>query len=106
MQHWQPVEFVGDADMDAFLHHGHPGRIIDTGLWPNEVVVGFVNGPSLCLAPSDVRPLSERQYLERGRRLVALTHPLDDVAIERFNAEGDEWIDGAEPSGVEERPAV
>lgn len=92
------MEYVGDADMDPFLHEGHPGRVIDLGLYPPEVTVGFVNGPSLCLAPSDLQPLTEGQYLERGRRLVALTHPLRDAAVERFNAEGHEWIDGAEPT--------
>lgn len=96
MEHWQPVEYVGDDDLNLSLYQGHPGRVIDVAL---DLTVGFVNGPSLCLNPREVQPLSEAQYLERGRRLVALTHPLRNEAVQRFNAEGDEWIDGAEPDG-------
>jgi hypothetical protein len=98
VEHWQPVEFVGPDDLDARIYEGHPGRVIDLGQYPSEVSVGFVNGPSWCLPPDRLRPLSEAKYLERGRRLVALTHPLRDAAIPRFNAEGHEWIDGKEPA--------
>lgn len=94
---WDTVEYAGDEDGEHAFYRGHPGRVIDTGLWPSEVAVGFVNRPSVCLRPEDLRPITESEYVRRGRRLVACRHPLDDRDVPRFNAEGHEWIDGREP---------
>ncbi len=90
--------YVGDDDITACVYNGHPGRVIDRGQYPTEVAVGFVNGPSLCVPLEQLRALSEEEYLQRGRRLVALMHPVLDVPVHRFNDEGDEWVDGGEPS--------
>lgn len=94
------VVYIGGEDGEHDFFQGHPGRVTDTGLWPHEVAVGFVNGPSVCLRPEDLEQVGEDEYLRRGRRLVACQHPLFDRDIARFNAEGDEWPDGGEPSPV------
>jgi hypothetical protein len=98
VQHWQPVQFTGPDDPAVGLYQGRPGRVIDLGQFPLEVSVGFVNGPSHCVTPHDLLPLTEEQYRERGRRLVALKHPLRNESVQRYNAKGHEWIDGPEPS--------
>lgn len=97
MREQDSVEYVGDDDGVLRIYRGHPGRVVDTGLWPNEVAVAFVNGPSLYLAAGEARILPELDYLTRGRRLVALTHPLEDRPVPRFNADGEEWPEGHEP---------
>ena len=86
------VEFVGNDD--AEVYRGHPGRVVDVGQMPHEVSVSFVNGPSCCYPPEQLRRLPEAKYLARGRRLVSLMHPLDERPVARFNAEGEEWPDG------------
>lgn len=97
MEHWQAVQFTGADDPAVGLYEGHPGRVLDLGQCPLEVSVGFVNGPSHCLSPDDLGLLTEEQYRARGRRLVALKHPLREQAVQRYNEVGQEWVDGAEP---------
>jgi hypothetical protein len=75
----------------------YPGLIIDDGLWPFELAVSFVNGPSICLPPAELAPLPDAEYLARGRRLVHGNHPVMDGTVPRFNAGGDEWPEGHEP---------
>jgi len=93
----QPVAYKGLDDTVPDVHQGHPDRLIDVMAWMNEVTVSFVNGPSLCLPPSVISPISEQDYLQRGRRLVRLLHPLADRAVTGFNMPGSEWPDGHEP---------
>jgi hypothetical protein len=93
------VAYVGAEDGEHEVYRGHPGRVIDAGLMPHDLAVSFVNGPSICLGPEDLRELSEADYLARGRRLVRLLHPLEERPVPRFNAAGDEWPDGGEPGG-------
>jgi len=93
----QPVAHEGPDDTVPDVHQGHPGRLIDVMAWMNEVTVSFVNGPSLCLPPSVISPISEQDYLQRGRRLVRLLHPLAERAVTGLNMPGSEWPDGHEP---------
>lgn len=91
------VEFLGE-DLVLRVYRGHPGRVVDVEAMPSEVSVSFVNGPSLACSPEEVRQLAEADYVSRGRRLVSLLHPLEDRAVSRFNAEGDEWPEGRIPA--------
>lgn len=93
----QPVASEEPDDSIADVYQGHPGRLIDVMAWMNEVIVSFVNGPSLCLPPSAITPISEQDYLERGQRLVWLLHPLADRAVPGFSMPGSEWPEGHEP---------
>lgn len=88
-----PVEYLGE-ELVLQVYRGHPGRVVDVEALPSEVSVSFVNGPSLACSPDEVRPLPEPDYISRGHRLVSLRHPLEDRAVPRFNAEGDEWPEG------------
>lgn len=104
----QAVEYVGADDGDLHLFHGHPGRVFDTSrLAFGDLYVAFVNGPSLACRPDQLRPLSEDEYLRRGRRLVEQRHPLDDRPVAGLMAPGHEWPEGAEPSnGCRDLPAA
>jgi hypothetical protein len=76
------------------LWHGHPGRVIDLGQYPNEVAISFVNGPSLCLSPDQVERLDDATYRERGERVLALRHPADAARpIPQFWADLVPWAD-------------
>jgi len=88
------VAYVGLDDTDLMLWHGQPGRVVITDLWPREVVVSFVNGPTLCLVPADVAALDETSYRERAHRVLALVHPTDDGRrIPQSWAELEPWED-------------
>jgi hypothetical protein len=50
------------------------------------------------MPPPYLRPLSEDEYLGRGRRLVEGRHPLDDRAVPGLMAPGYGWPEGAEPT--------
>jgi hypothetical protein len=91
------VQYVGGDDGENQVFAGHPGLIVDDGLWPFEVAVSFVNGPSICLRPAELAPLLDGEYIARGRRLVRGHHPVMDGAVPRFNAPGDEWPEGHDP---------
>ncbi len=95
------VEYVGDEDGEHHFFRGHPAVVIDTYSWPREVSVSFVNGPSVCLRGDAVAPVSDQEYLRRGRRLVDGLHPLVDREVPRFNAAGHEWPEGREPEPPE-----
>lgn len=99
MERDQAVEYAGADDDCLHLFHGHPGRVFDTSrlAWGN-VYVSFVNGPSTACRPHELQPLSEDEYLRRGRRLVELLHPLDDRPVRGLVMPGQEWPEGAEPS--------
>lgn len=93
-----------DEDDDAHdLYRGHPGRVIDVHL---EVAVSFVNGPSLSMPARYLRPLTDAEYLRRGRRLVEGVHPIDGRRVAGLLARGHEWPDGAEPTGGRTRPVA
>ena len=87
------VEFLGE-DLMLQVYRGHPGRVVDVDAMPSEVSVSFINGPSMACSPAEVRQLPEPDYVSRGERLVSLRHPLEDRAVSRFNAAGDEWPEG------------
>lgn len=93
----QAVEYVGVADEHLF--QGHPGRVFSIDRMPSEVMVSFVNGPSLCTSPACLLPIDEEEYLHRGRRLVCLQHPVDDRPVPPFVQPGQEWPEGHEPGG-------
>lgn len=90
----EPVESVGDDTTVLRIYRVHPARVVDTGLMPSELGVAFMNGPSLYLAEGKGRSRPERDYLTRGRRLVGLSHPLEDRPVLRLNVEGAEWPEG------------
>ncbi len=95
----QTVEYVGADDDDLHHFHGHPGRIFDASrLTFGDVYVSFVNGPSIACRPHELRPLSQSEYLRRGRRLVDLRHPLVDRPVRGLMLLGHEWPEGAEPT--------
>jgi hypothetical protein len=95
MELGQAVEYFDEDDDAHDIFPGHPGRIIDVHL---DICVSFVNGPSLSMPPPYLRPLSEDEYLGRGRRLVEGRHPLDDRAVPGLMAPGYGWPEGAEPT--------
>jgi hypothetical protein len=95
----QVVEYVGADDDELHRFRGHPGRIFDTSRVEfGDVYVSFVNGPSIACRPHELRPLTESEYLNRGRRLVELRHPLDDRPVRGLMQGGHEWPEGAEPT--------
>ncbi len=88
------VAYHGDDDADLMLWHGHPGRVIDLGLYPTEVGISFVNGPSLYLTPDEVERLDAATYRERGKRVLALQHPTGAARpIPQFWADLVPWAD-------------
>ena len=90
MEFHQTVEYIGSDD--APLYRGHTGRVFDASREEfGEVYVAFVNGPSLCRRPDDLRLIGEEEYRRRGQRLVRLLHPLDDRPIAAFASSGHEW---------------
>jgi hypothetical protein len=92
------VEFIGTEDPEHDLWLGLPGRIVDVGPGESDVSILFVNGPSLGMSMTQLAPLDESEYLRRGRRAVALLHPLRDQRIPRVIVEGQEWPEGSEPT--------
>ncbi len=94
----EAVEYVGPDDGDLHLFRGHPGRVFDGSRQEfGDVCVSFVNGPSTACRPNELRPLSEDEYLRRGRRLVELQHPLDDRPVSGLFLPSQEWPEGTEP---------
>lgn len=91
------VQYVGSDLPDEQMWEGHPGRIIDDGLWPTEVAVAFVNGATVCMPPDQLRLIDEAEYARLGHRTAGCTHPLRDEAIPRVTVEGQEWPDGPAP---------
>jgi hypothetical protein len=99
MQSGQAVEYVGAENDELHLFQGHPGRVFDSSrLEFGDIYVSFVNGPSTACRPHELRPLTESEYLSRGRRLVELRHPLDDRHVPGLMRRGHEWPEGAEPT--------
>lgn len=87
------VEYLGEDSPDSYLWLGHPGIVIDVPSFePQEVVVAFVAGPSLCVPGSAVRLLDDTSYHSRGVRLIAGTHPVAkwDVGTP-LTTEGSHW---------------
>ncbi len=99
MEFDQTVEYVGEDDDELHLFHGHPGRVFDVSrVEYGDIYVSFVNGPSTACRPHDLIPLTEAEYLRRGRRLVELRHPVDDRPVRGLCLAGQEWQEGTEPS--------
>lgn len=95
------VEYIGEEHAETpmgGIYLGHPGLVIENGLWPTELTIQFVNGPTECVNPQSVRPLILLEYLSRGDRLVALRHPLQEREVPRFLRAGQEWGGMGRPS--------
>jgi hypothetical protein len=89
-----PVAYVGADDAELMLWNGQPGRVVAVESYPRELVVAFVNGPTLCLSPEDVAELDPETYRERAQRVLRLAHPVrEDAAIPQFWAELRPWDD-------------
>ena len=91
------VQYFGPDLPDEEMWEGHPGRIIDDGLWPREVAVSFVNAASVCMPPAELQVIDDVEYARLGHRTARCLHPLRDEAIPRTVVEGQEWPDGAAP---------
>jgi hypothetical protein len=97
MREQATVQYVGRDDAEHEMWEGHPGRVIDCGVWPSEVAVSFVNGASVCLSPDQLVEIDEHTYRVLGHRVARCLHPLRDEPIPRTNVEGHEWPEGYEP---------
>ena len=91
-----PVEYVGDEDGEHDFFRGHPGRVVDLGLWPDEIAVTFVHGPTICMPPSEVAVLDEDEYARRRLRVFRRRHPLDERSITLHPLF--DWPEGEEPT--------
>lgn len=85
------VEYLRPDDDEVQLYQGHVGRVCLTDLWPHEIIVSFINGPSIGLSPEDVALVDAATFEERGKRLVAGQHPLEDRPIPMLIIEDEEW---------------
>ncbi len=90
-----PVEYVGDDDGEHDFFRGHPGRAVDFGMWPHEIAVTFVHGPTICMPPSEVVPLDAAEYDRRRSRIFRRLHPLEERAITLHPLF--DWPEGEEP---------
>jgi len=88
------VEYVGDDIPEIQVWHGHPGVAGDVlaDLPSAEVIASMVGGPTMCFGPSDLRPLDETSYRQRGERIIAGMHPLEDRRVgDPITADGSHW---------------
>ena len=92
------VAYTAADEPGLRLWRGHPGRVIDDGGPTGDVVVSFVNGPSLAMSRTSIEPIDFDTYLQRGDRLVGGLHPLDATSIQGLNAPGHEWPEGQRPA--------
>jgi hypothetical protein len=94
MQQGDRVGYINRDDAEQRLWHGQPGRVVSTDLWPSEIIVAFINGPTVCLPPAAVAALDDATYAERARAVLNLRHPTDrGRAIPQLWAELEPWED-------------
>ena len=85
------VEYVGEDLPDLLVWRGHPGRVIDA-ISPEEVDVSLVGGPSMSLPGDLLRSLDEVSYRQRGERVIAGVHPLEERDTGGpLTADGSHW---------------
>lgn len=77
------VENLGADNPDAFLWHGHPGRIDDvvTAYSPGEYLIEFVGGPTVMSLPRGVREIDAATFASRCDRVLQGRHPAADRTI-------------------------
>ena len=88
------VEYVGDDIPEIQVWHGHPGLAggVVTDLPGDEVIAAMVGGPTMCFVSSELRPLDETSYRQRGERVISGMHPLEAREVgEPVTAEGWHW---------------
>lgn len=92
------VAYTAADEPGLRLWRGHPGRVVDDGGPDGELVVSFVNGPSLAMSRASIEPIGFDTYLQRGDRLVGGLHPLAPRSIQGLNQPGHEWPEGRRPA--------
>lgn len=101
MQDGDQVQYVGPDLPDEQMWEGHVGRVVDATRWPDEVVVAFVNGATVCMPAAELRTVDGNVYARLGHRAAQCLHPLRDETIPPVNVDGQEWPDGETPRDPE-----
>ena len=87
---------MGNEDGQHDFFRGHPGGVLDASLWPQEIAVAFVNGPTICMPPTQLAGLTDAQFARRRQRVLRRQHPLEDREISVHPLF--DWPEDEEPS--------
>ena len=87
------VEYVGEDEPDLHVWRGHPGLVVDIQFWERpEASVSFVGSLSMCVPLDELQELDVETCRQRGNRVIAGNHPLDDRDIDPpITADGWHW---------------